>query len=762
MSHIIQLSTHKYNAISDVDDEDVTPIDGSIAVKTQRSFKALAVGFGCCLLLTALFIFVLRYDFFYGRNIVIIQTSVLRNDFMISIGKTEMKTRGFNVGNLIFGNAECSTFDQKEGNCSPPSFKASRIVVNSDVVHQKIIGFGGAFTEATAYNFYKLPAKIQEIFIDHYFGKNGLCYSLGRVSINSCDFSLKSYSFDDVKDDYSLKYFDTDAIHDNKQILPLIRLAIKASKKTIKLLASPWSPPAWMKREQNNEQSMLGSAGPSGLIDSHKVKDSWANYFVKFITAYKNSGVPIWAITPQNEPEFAAPWEACSYNSTYENDFIQAHLGPILKSTYPDILILGFDHNKDHLADWTEAMLGNNSEHQPNPYVSGMAFHWYAGTGDRLMDGTYGYEGVRQAHRIAPDKVLLASEACSCSGVKLGNLLRAERLGHDIMYDLHNFANGYIEWNLLLDSEGGPNHLGNNCDAGIVTTKDHSDIIIQPSYYYIGHFSKYITENSRRVHSYVIGSYNFDMSIDPNVRAGFELAVHRCEQSVRQLWRFHRLKQSSAPAAASARSKAVPSLLTGYIELAVAAKEQEDITFNDTANRVRLCVARGDSNRPYLRLAICAIQDADNMMFSYDSITGQLVDTKDRLCVTMSEDLQDGALLMLRTCTGLNGRVAKGTVFRYNEHTMELTVTWPSTKQEGQSPSLFADDTKEEKEQFCVTAGWPFLSAIAFTDPSAVKKTVLVVINEADSGTHIVLKDMKSMQELWFGINAHSIQTLLY
>jgi len=132
---------------------------------------------------------------------------------------------------------------------------------------------------------------------------------------------------------------------------------------------------------------------------------------------------------------------------------------------FQQVLILAFDHNKDHLLDWAETIIGGDA----NNYVDGMAFHWYVGNNDRMLDGTYGYEKVNATHAFAPDKILLASEACSCPGVRLGDWLRAERLGHDVLFDLINYAQGWIDWNLLVDADGGPNHLKNFCDASLIT-----------------------------------------------------------------------------------------------------------------------------------------------------------------------------------------------------------------------------------------------------------------------------------------------------
>jgi glucosylceramidase len=211
-------------------------------------------------------------------------------------------------------------------------------------------------------------------------------------------------------------------------------------------------------------QSMLGSAAPNGLNSSDAIMRAWALYISHFISAYEDQGVNLWAVTPQNEPEFAAPWEACKYTPNMEMHFINDYLGPQLADTHPEVLIFAFDHNKDDLVMWTKAALGytdginthddhiqktttdddpagggislrsivaadtggasNNhvsrqlqSAHNKSSYVDGMAFHWYQGSSDRELDGTYGYNSVRESHSLAPDMIMLATEGCSCPGV---------------------------------------------------------------------------------------------------------------------------------------------------------------------------------------------------------------------------------------------------------------------------------------------------------------------------------------------------------
>ena len=240
---------------------------------------------------------------------------------------------------------------------------------------QEIIGFGGAFTEAAAHNFHKLSPTAQTDFLEAYFGTEGIGYTLGRIHINSCDFSLKSYNFDDVKDDfevlifivdkprlvahiyllYQLKHFDHKVTHDQQEIIPMIKAALATTAFPLQLLASPWSPPSWMKvpidsadtetstnyvtvtENGDNVKTMTGSSSPNGLIASSDVMSAWALYISYFIDAYAALDVPIWAVTPQNEPEFAASWEACVYNASFEREFIDGYLGPQLRSSHPEV-----------------------------------------------------------------------------------------------------------------------------------------------------------------------------------------------------------------------------------------------------------------------------------------------------------------------------------------------------------------------------------------------------------------------------------------
>jgi hypothetical protein len=359
---ILAANSSGYQSIPN-QEEDVTPIDRNISKRAEKSNKyKIAL---LCVVVLAVIAVAFRWQYQERPEVLLYESSmgspVMRQLFAADLG----------LAKINFGNIQCdqNTVGYACANAASPS---ASIEIQSSRKFQKILGFGGAFTEASAVNFYKLPSAAQEKVLQMYFGSDGIGYTLGRIHINSCDFSLESYDFDSVAGDYELKHFDTNVTHDELSILPFIRAAMKTSALPIKLIASPWSPPAWMKNPgSDGTQSMTGSATPNGLKDDPRTQLAWARYISKFVTAYASKGVPIWSVTPQNEPEFAAPWEACAYTAEFENDFIQKYLGPVLRDEHPDVLILGFDHNKDHLQAWTEVLMGNAEE----TYTNGMAFH---------------------------------------------------------------------------------------------------------------------------------------------------------------------------------------------------------------------------------------------------------------------------------------------------------------------------------------------------------------------------------------------------
>lgn len=214
-----------------------------------------------------------------------------------------------------------------------PDFAFQGIEVEvTDVAEQVIEGFGGAFTESSGLVFRKLTDAQQRAFLNDYFSTEGLGYVMGRTHINSCDFSVSSYSFDEVAGDVELTAFDTTLSRDLKALIPLIWAAqkvVRAEGREMKMLASPWSPPAWMKNLAFNPRAgMDHSSAPCLKADMQNV---WARYISKWVSSYKAYGIPIWAVTVQNEPENNATWEACLLTAEEEAAFVGQHLGPVLQ-----------------------------------------------------------------------------------------------------------------------------------------------------------------------------------------------------------------------------------------------------------------------------------------------------------------------------------------------------------------------------------------------------------------------------------------------
>ncbi|MDO6356054.1 glycoside hydrolase family 30 protein [Caloramator sp. CAR-1] len=350
------------------------------------------------------------------------------------------------------------------------------IEVFEDETYQTIEGFGGAFTEAAAYNFYKLGEENKNKILKAYFDKHeGNGYNLCRTHINSCDFSLGNY---DYVEEYDVELKSFNIAREKKCVIPFIKKAMAFSN-DIKLFASPWSPPAWMKT--NGEMNNGGKL-------KEEFKNVWALYYAKYIKAMKEEGIDIWGITVQNEPEATQVWDSCRYTAEEERDFVKYHLGPTLyKEGLKHINIIVWDHNRDLLYERAKVIL---SDKEASKYVWGVGFHWYSG--DQ-------FENLKKTHEEFPDKKLLFTEGCQEGGVKLGDWNVGERYGHNIIGDLNNYTVGWVDWNLLLDTQGGPNHVGNYCDAPIIVDVEKDEIYFQSSYYYIGHFSRFIKRGAKRI-----------------------------------------------------------------------------------------------------------------------------------------------------------------------------------------------------------------------------------------------------------------------
>ncbi len=356
------------------------------------------------------------------------------------------------------------------------------IMIDVDKTFQTIEGFGGAFTDAAAVTFGKLPKESQEKVLKACFDPaEGNGYTLCRTTIHSCDFSDEMYTYDDVAGDKDLKNFSI--AHDEKDRIPFIKGALEVAKGNIKIFASPWSPPAWMKT--NNDMLHGGKLKPEYF-------QTWADYFVKYIKAYQSAGIPIWGLTVQNEAMATQVWESCIFTATEEKDFVRDYLGPTLKKNgLSGVKIMIWDHNRGIIYQRAEAAY---EDPEASKYIWGTAFHWYVGDH---------FDNVRMVHDAYPDKKLLYTEA----GMG-GSWSSAINIAKNMIIDLNNWCNGYAFWNLLLDQTGGPRHAGglppastpSQFRSNIITADVNTgEVTFNPPHYAFGQFSRFIKPGAKRI-----------------------------------------------------------------------------------------------------------------------------------------------------------------------------------------------------------------------------------------------------------------------
>lgn len=357
------------------------------------------------------------------------------------------------------------------------------IFVDPNRTFQTFIGIGGAITDASAEVFAKLPKATQQELLTAYYDKNkGIGYTVVRTNINSCDFSSDTYTY--VADgDKELKTFNIE--HDRKFKIPLIKQA-QATAGKVDLFVSPWSPPAWMK--SNNSMLKGGSLLPA-------FHQSWANYYIKFIQAYEKEGMPVWGLTVQNEPMATQRWESCIYTAEEERDFIKNFLGPTLhKNGMAGKKLIGWDHNRDLIYQRASTLF---SDPQTEKYLWGIGFHWY----ETWTGSAQNFENLKRVKEAFPTKQLIFTEGCveKFSFDRINDWTLGERYGLSMINDFNAGTAAWTDWNILLDENGGPNHVGNFCFAPVHADVKSGKLLYTNSFYYIGHFSKYIKPGAKRI-----------------------------------------------------------------------------------------------------------------------------------------------------------------------------------------------------------------------------------------------------------------------
>jgi glucosylceramidase len=397
-----------------------------------------------------------------------------------------------------------------------PEKNSSIIRLDPDQKFQKITGFGGSFTEASASLLNRLSKDKRDTVIQAYFSEKGANYSLTRTHMNSCDFSLSQYSYSPVEDDIHLEHFTIK--EDQEDLIPMIKDALKVSKDGFKIIASPWTAAPWMK---DNNAWVGGKLLP-------KYYDTWALFFSKYINAYKKEGIDIWGFTVENEPlGNNSNWESMHFSPDEMTNFVQNHLGPRLEKDMHQVKILGFDQNREDLKEWVDSMY--QSEASSN-YFDGTAIHWYASTYE-----VYAKE-LLYAHNKAPSKYLIQTEACIDSQIPVWKddawywrkeatdwgfdwaqekdkhlhpkYAPVNRYARDMIGCLNNWVDGWVDWNMVLDTQGGPNWFKNWCIAPVIVDPKKDEVYLTPLYYTMAHFSKYIRPDAT-----VIGLENSDIEL---------------------------------------------------------------------------------------------------------------------------------------------------------------------------------------------------------------------------------------------------------
>ena len=367
------------------------------------------------------------------------------------------------------------------------NFRMNTVSVDSSISYQKLLGFGGAFTEAAAYTWANADEKSKDEIVKAYFDKEyGLAYNLGRTTIHGCDFSLEPYTYIE-EGDLQLSTFDMS--REDKWLIPFLTRAKETAGHSLGILASPWSPPAFMKdnKDINNGGRLL-----------KKNYATWAEYMVKYIEGMKERGIEIDMISIQNEPAAKQEWASCKYEADEEAEFAVDYLYPALekRGLQDKVKIVIWDHNRDLMfRRLNESMAYPGAREK----VWGAAFHWYVSDKSEILT---------MVHEKFPEKHLLFTEGCvelvnnsggTSSKAGIGAWKHGEIYGRNIIKDFNNYNEAWIDWNLLLNEIGGPNYVGNYCEAPVMYDRNTKEIMYNSSYYYIGHFSRYIELGAVRI-----------------------------------------------------------------------------------------------------------------------------------------------------------------------------------------------------------------------------------------------------------------------
>ncbi|MCU0332770.1 MAG: hypothetical protein MUC75_05370 [Ignavibacteriaceae bacterium] len=435
--------------------------------------------------------------------------------------------------------------------------KGNLIIIYPSVTRQTIDGIGSSFTESSAFVLAHLDKKKRAEVMEKIYGDKGANFSLTRTHIGSCDFCVEGkYSYLDKKGDTELKTFSIEpdkngfdpqkytSIQDPAyDLLPMIKEAIEVKRRQkdndLRIVASAWTAPRWMKdiedyyikgTEENNFQ------GTGGKLKS-EYEETYADYLIRYLDAYKSEGIKIWGITPVNEPHGNnGQWESMHFTPETQNEFIKKYLGPkLFENGFKDVKLLIYDQNRDGLEHWAEVSL---SDKETAKYIYGSAVHWYESTNKVYEDvfervntkfpghaiihtegciddlGKDAPGGILDPHRFKEtewfdnDSFWWNENATDWAYSATWQSVNMEdhpiytpvhRYARNIIVSINHWLRGWIDWNVVLDQRGGPNHVGNFCGAPIMIDTESKQIYYTPIYYILAQFSRTIRPGDKAV-----------------------------------------------------------------------------------------------------------------------------------------------------------------------------------------------------------------------------------------------------------------------
>ena len=431
------------------------------------------------------------------------------------------------------------------------------IQINPNNIKQTIDGIGSSFTESSAFVLAHLDVDERKKVMRMIYGEEGANFTLTRTHIGACDFCVKGkYSYADVKGDTTLSHF---TISPDKQgfskeefpgivdtsydLLPMIKeaLAIKRSQKDqeLRIISSAWTAPSWMKDIE--EWYIKGTPenhwnGTGGKLKP-EYESVFADYIIKYFNAYEQEGVKIWGLTQVNEPHGNnGQWESMHFSPETQNEFVKHHLGPVLQASgHGDKKLLIYDQNRDGMEHWTDLMFRDEESSQ---YIYGIAVHWYEST-NRVFE-----EAFNRVYEKFPEFAIIHTEGCiddlgkdAPQGIEDPHRFKesgwfnndsfwwndnatdwaytanwqgvdstvhpiytpVHRYARNIIVSINNWMRGWVDWNIVLDSNGGPNHVGNFCGAPIMIDVNTKQIHYTPIFYVLAQISKTVRPGDKAV-----------------------------------------------------------------------------------------------------------------------------------------------------------------------------------------------------------------------------------------------------------------------